>query len=226
MVQMTEDDQRRLNMVDSQVRTSDVTDRRIQRAMLEVPREMFAPESLRSMAYMDSPLPVLARSDGQRMRTLLSPRSFAMLVQLAGIEADSRVLDVGCATGYSTAILARLAQSVVAVESDRALANAAKKNLRALGATNVAVVENDLTAGAPEAGPYHAIVLNGAVEQAPLALLEQLADGGRLVAIVADGALRRARIWQRAGKTIADRPAFEADAEVLPGFEREPEFVF
>lgn len=218
--------QRRLNMVDSQVRTSDVTDRRIQRAMLEVPREMFAPENLRSMAYMDGPLPVVAHSDGRRRRTLLSPRSLAMLLQLAQVESASRVLDVGCATGYSTAILARLAQSVVAVESDSALANAAKQNLRTLGATNTAVVENALTAGAPEAGPYDAIVLNGAVEQTPSALLDQLADGGRLVAIVADGALRRARIWQRAGKTVGDRPAFEADADVLPGFEREPEFVF
>jgi protein-L-isoaspartate(D-aspartate) O-methyltransferase len=218
--------QRRLNMVDSQVRTSDVTDRRILRAMLEVPREIFAPESLRSMAYMDGPLPATPRGGGARMRYLLPPRSFALLAQLAEIEPTERVLDVGCASGYSTAVLARLAQAVVAVESDAALAHAARQNLHTLGAANAMVVENVLTGGAPDAGPYQAILINGAVEQMPPALLDQLADGGRLVAIVADGALRRARIWQRAGKAIADRPAFEADAEILPGFERAPAFVF
>src|SRR5688572_23708583 len=98
---MIDSKEQRINMVESQVRPSDVTDRRIIRAMLEIPREMFVPDSLRALAYMDEGVPVTTRADRKAPRMLLAPRTFAKLVQLAGIDADDVVLDVGCATGYS-----------------------------------------------------------------------------------------------------------------------------
>lgn len=222
---MTDSSLQRLNMVESQVRPSDVTDRRIIKAMLELPREKFVPVSLAPMAYMDEPLP-LETTNGEAMRYLLAPRTFAKLVQLAEIDAGAAVLDVGCGTGYSTAVLARLAQRVIAVELDRGFAERARRLLEELGASNATVVEGRLEAGVPAEAPFDAIVLNGAVEAVPPTLCEQLKDGGRLVAIVAEGPLCRAQVWRRTGKSIDARPAFEAAAAVLPGFVRAAGFVF
>jgi protein-L-isoaspartate(D-aspartate) O-methyltransferase len=222
---MTDSKLQRLNMVESQVRPSDVTDRRIIKAMLEVPREKFVPTSLASMAYMDEPLPV-GTANGAGARYLLAPRTFAKLVQLADVGPEATVLDVGCATGYSTAVLARLAKRVIAVESDQELAERARRLLEEVGAGNAVVVHGRLAAGAPADAPYDVILLNGAAETVAPALLEQLGDGGRLAAIVAQGPLCRAQVWRRIGKTFDARPAFEAGAAVLPGFERPAEFVF
>jgi protein-L-isoaspartate(D-aspartate) O-methyltransferase len=216
---MTDSKLQRLNMVESQVRPSDVTDRRILKAMLEVPRERFVPAEIMPMAYMDEPLPV-TRSNGSA-RFLLAPRTLAKLLQLARIEPESSVLDVGCATGYSTAVLARLAK-----ESDKGLAARARQVLGDLGATNAALVEGPLAAGAPAKAPFDAILVNGAVEVVPPALLEQLKDGGLLAAIVMEGALSRAQVWRRIGTAFDAQPAFAAGAAVLPGFERAPAFVF
>jgi protein-L-isoaspartate(D-aspartate) O-methyltransferase len=193
--------------------------------MLEVPREKFVPASLASMAYMDEPLPVRT-ANGAGGRTLLAPRTFAKLVQLAEVGPEATVLDVGCATGYSTAVLARLAKRVIAVECDPDLVERARRLLEEAGAGNAVVVHGLLAAGAPAEGPYDVILLNGAAETVAPALLEQLGDGGRLVAIVAEGPLCRAQIWRRTGKTFDPRPAFEAGAPVLPGFERPAGFVF
>jgi protein-L-isoaspartate(D-aspartate) O-methyltransferase len=229
---MTDSSLQRLNMVESQVRPSDVTDRRVIKAMLEVPREAFVPAALASMAYMDEPVPVCERSDGSGpARSLLAPRTFAKLVQLAGIGPEAVVLDVGCATGYSTAVLARLAKRVVAVECDAALAAEAARTLQRLGVDNALVKEGSLPAGAPAEGTFDAILLNGAVPAVPQPLLDQLKDGGRLVAIVAEGPpqgphLCRARVWQRTGRTFDTRPAFEAGAASLPGFAAPAGFVF
>ena len=129
---MTDSNLQRLNMVESQVRPSDVTDRRIIKAMLEVPREKFVPAALASMAYMDEPVPLAARN-GSGIRYMLAPRTFAKLVQLAEIDPEAVVLDVGCAAGYSTAVLARLAKRVVAVESDKDLAEQARRLLGGIG---------------------------------------------------------------------------------------------
>ncbi|MBX9591793.1 MAG: protein-L-isoaspartate O-methyltransferase [Hyphomonadaceae bacterium] len=222
---MTDSKLQRLNMVESQVRPSDVTDRRIIRAMLEVPREKFVPAALVPMAYMDEPLPV-SNANGAAERYLLAPRTFAKLVQLAEIDADAAVLDIGCATGYSTAVLARLARRVIALECDRALAEEARRLLAELGADNTAVVEDRLIAGVPAEAPFDAILLNGAVETVAPPLLEQLKDGGRLAAIVADGPLCRAQVWRRVGKAFDARPAFDAGAALLPGFARPAGFVF
>jgi protein-L-isoaspartate(D-aspartate) O-methyltransferase len=223
---MIDAQQQRLNMVESQVRPSDVTDRRIIRAMLEVPREAFVPQALAALAYMDEAVPVVPRVDGRAVRALLAPRTFAKLVQAAEIGPEAVVLDVGCATGYSTAVLAKLARAVVALEVDAALAAGAAETLRRLGVSNAMVLRGPLEAGAPSHAPFDAIVLNGAVEQVPQDLLEQLRDGGRLVAVVAaGGSLGRAQLWQRRAKTFDARPAFDAGAEPLPGFARKAEFM-
>jgi protein-L-isoaspartate(D-aspartate) O-methyltransferase len=230
---MTNSTQQRRNMVESQVRPSDVTDRRILRAMLEVPRELFVPKPLAALAYMDGPVPVVERprgSDAGRdpapVRSLLPPRTFAKLVQLAEIGAESVVLDVGCATGYSTAVLARLARSVVAVE-DAALAAHATGLLRQLGVGNALVIGGPLPVGAPAHAPFDAILLEGAVPEVPQSLLDQLKDGGRLVGVIAAGGapFGQAQVWRRTGKGCDARPAFDAGAEPLPGFARAAEFA-
>jgi protein-L-isoaspartate(D-aspartate) O-methyltransferase len=231
---MTDSTQQRRNMVESQVRPSDVTDRRILRAMLEVPREQFVPKPLAALAYMDGPVPVIERPRGDGsgrgsgpVRSLLPPRTFAKLAQLAEIGPEAVVLDVGCATGYSTAVLARLARSVVAVEADATLAAHATSLLRQLGVGNALVIEGPLPAGAPAHAPFDAIVLEGAVPEVPQALLDQLKDGGRLVGVTAaDGAtFGQAQVWRRSGRACDAWPAFDAGAEPLPGFARAAQFV-
>jgi protein-L-isoaspartate(D-aspartate) O-methyltransferase len=222
---MIDSKQQRINMVESQVRPSDVTDRRIIRAMLEVPREAFVPQSLQELAYMDESVAATDDVGGTPGRCLLAPRTFAKLVQLAEIGSDAVVLDVGCATGYSTAILARLAKAVVAVEVDAALAARATQTLRQIGVGNTVVIEGALERGAPSHAPFDAILLEGAVPQVPQALLEQLKDGGRLVTVIAEGVLGRAQVWRRSGKVFDARPVFDAGAQPLPGFARKAEFV-
>jgi protein-L-isoaspartate(D-aspartate) O-methyltransferase len=216
--------QQRLNMVESQVRPSDVTDRRILRAMLELRREDFVPESMRPLAYMDEAVQVAPHHDGVAARYLLPPRTLAKLVQLADIKASTHVLDVGPATGYSTALLARLAADVVALEVDADLCAKLKENLKSLA--NVRMVEGPLPLGAAEAGPFDAILLNGAVEAVDPRLLDQLKDGGRMVGVLASGAFGRAHVWRRSGDGVDTRPDFDAAAPAIPGFARPAGFVF
>lgn len=216
----------RTNMVESQVRPSDITDRRIIRAMAAIPREAFVPEALRDVAYMDADVPL----GGDARRALMAPRTFAKLAQLAGIEADDVVLDVGAATGYSAAILARLARTVVALESNARLAEEARRVLGGLAIGNVSVVTGDLSGGHPQEGPYDAIIIEGTVAEVPGTLLEQLKDGGRLVAVhvssPAQGPLGKAVVWRRHDGTLGENSAFDAAAPLLPGFERTMEFAF
>jgi protein-L-isoaspartate(D-aspartate) O-methyltransferase len=214
----------RLNMVESQVRPSDVTDRRITRAMREIPREAFVPGPLKSIAYADEHLKVA--DTGATQRYILAPRLLAKLVQLLEIEPDGLVLDVGPATGYSTALLARLAQTVVALEEDARLAERAQEALSALGADNAVVITGAMRKGAPDEGPYEAILLNGAVAEVPPALLDQLKDGGRCVAVSIENGVGRATVWRRHGMSYDRRPAFDASAPYLPGFEPAAGFVF
>ena len=161
----------RRHMVDGQVRTADVTDLRIISAMMEIPREQFVPPASAGLAYLDLDLPV-----GDGARRLLKPMVLAKLIHAADIAATDRVLDVGCATGYGAAVLARLAGQVIALEQDAGLAQAARTALAAQ--SNVRVVAGPLTAGWPQGGPYDVIVLEGATEIAPQALSEP-AQGGR-----------------------------------------------
>jgi protein-L-isoaspartate(D-aspartate) O-methyltransferase len=214
----------RANMVESQVRPSDISDRRVVRAMSAVPRERFAGPSTRSLAYMDEALRV---ADG---RFLLAPRVLAKMIQLAEIGDKAIVLDIGVATGYSAAVLAHIAETVVAIEQDGALAAAATETLAALSIDNVAVLEGPHSAGMASEGPYDAILLQGSVPEIPRGLLDQLKDGGRVVAIVADGnggpgGFGRVVVRQRVGTGWDLRPGFDAGGPPLPGFERKRSFV-
>jgi protein-L-isoaspartate(D-aspartate) O-methyltransferase len=213
----------RLNMVESQVLTSDVTDRRILRAMRELPRERFVPAPMTALAYMDEAVPVTPA--GAERRWLLAPRVLAKLLQLADIGDDNHVLDVGGATGYTAGVLAGMGKTVVALESNIKLAEQARTNLAALGLGNASVAVGELTAGWPEKAPYDAIVLQGAAATVPEALFDQLKGGGRLVAILIEGGLGKATIWRRLGRSVDAWGAFDAAAPVLPGFERAPVFV-
>lgn len=218
----------RVNMVDSQVRPSDVTDRRIIRAMLDIPREQFVPAALKQLAYIDDEISLVLPTGGaaRQVRTLMAPRDFARIVQLAEISPSDVVLDVGCGTGYSAAVLGKLAETVVALESDPELAEIAGKLLSETSYDNVATVTGELAAGYPGEGPYDAIVVEGLVDEVPFSLLDQLKDGGRLVAVLNVGGPSRAVLWRRLGGTFDEREAFEAAASPLPGFTKPEAFVF
>lgn len=216
----------RKNMVESQVRPSDVTDRRIIRAMLDLPRERFVPERFRTLAYMDGPVPLSPAESGAARRALLSARILAKLVQAAEIEPTGAVLDVGAGTGYGAALLSRLAGSVVALESDVELLATAREALRAVGADKVIVAEGALAQGWPNEGPYDAILVEGAVETTAPDLLDQLKHGGRLVAIVGSGTAGRATVWRRNSGAFGATAIFDASADVLPGFEKARAFAF
>ena len=215
---MTDFAHARKTMVDNQLRTSGITDRRLLVAMGEVPREKFVPAVRQGLAYIDEALPVGGA------RKLAAPAPFAKLVQLAQIQGDERVLDLGCGTGYSAAVLARLADHVVAVEDDKTLSVHARAALAELGISNVTLVEGALTAAGKAHGPYDVIVLEGAVAGVPDALLAQLKPEGRLVALIAEpGRVAVAHLFARSGKGIAASAAFDASlppllAPVDPGF--------
>jgi protein-L-isoaspartate(D-aspartate) O-methyltransferase len=216
----------RRNMVESQIRTNDVTDLDLIAAFLEVPRERFVPPAMRELAYIDEDITVKEGVAAKDRRWLMEPMPFARLVQLAEISKTDLVLDVGCATGYSTAVLARLAESVVGLESDDDLAERAEKQLVELGVGNAAIVTGDLAGGYPSQGPYDVIILEGAVEQIPDELFSQLRDGGRLVAAVVSGPIGKATLYRSIGGDISARVAFDVNIERLPGFDKAPEFVF
>jgi protein-L-isoaspartate(D-aspartate) O-methyltransferase len=210
----------RLNMVESQVRVNDVTDVRVQDAMREIPRERFVPTARQATAYADAPLEVV------RGRFLLEPRTFAKMLQLAEIAPTDNVLDVGCMTGYSSAILARIAARVTALESDADLVRVAAEMLPAVGAANATVVQGDLAEGHKAKAPYDVIFVNGAIEVRPAALLAQLTEGGRLVAVMKSGAQGHATVFLKDKGQIGSRAGFDADAQILPGFREKVGFVF
>jgi protein-L-isoaspartate(D-aspartate) O-methyltransferase len=215
----------RTNMVESQILTSDVTDRRILRAMGELPRERFVPSDYAALAYIDEAVPLEAKARGSARRWLMAPRVFAKLLQLAEIGEADRVLDVGAGTAYSAAVLGKIAKTVIALECDGQLAAAAKKNLAALALDNVRVVEGPLADGWVDEGPYDAIVLEGSVSEPLATLLDQLKDGGRLVCVIGQTGLGKAVIWRRLGRSLDRWTAFDAAAPALPGFEPAPAFA-
>jgi protein-L-isoaspartate(D-aspartate) O-methyltransferase len=213
-------------MVDGQVRTSDVTDLRIIAAMLELPRERFVSEADADLAYLDTDVPAARAAGGEPARHLLKPMVLAKLVQAAAVKADDRVLDVGCATGYSAGLLARLARSVVALEQDPLLVRLARENLQAVGAGNATVVTGALTEGWQLDAPYDVVFVDGATESMPRALCRQLKDGGRLVAVVGRAPVGRAMLYCSVRGDVSGRPIFDAAAPLLPGFAAPPAFVF
>lgn len=202
----------RSHMVESQIRPNGITDQRIVAAMGEIRREMFVPDALAAVAYMDEDLPLAGG------RSLMEPMAFARLVQLAGITPDDRVLHVGCATGYGTAVLARLSGSVAAMDSDAGLAAMARQLLLAQGVSNATVGDGG--------GHYDVVVVEGRIPAAPDALLAQLNDGGRLVAVVGEGAVSPAMLFTKHHGGISLRTAFDASVAALPGFAGAPKTVF
>ena len=218
--------QYRQKMVDGQLRTTDVTSAAVLAAMGSVPREAFVDARRRELAYIDEDIEIAAPSGDSGGRYIMEPSPFAKLVQLADIRPGDVVLDVGCATGYSAAVLSRLASSVIAVESDAALAERATGILGGLGFDNAVVVHGPLQAGYAAEGPYDVIVLEGAVGEIPPALFDQLRDGGRLVAVEGYGNAGVARLHVKVDGIVTGRRAFNAAVKPLPGFEKAPAFVF
>ncbi|TPL78854.1 protein-L-isoaspartate O-methyltransferase [Mesorhizobium sp. B2-3-13] len=214
----------RVKMVDGQVRTTDVTSAPLLDAMLSVPREVFVGDRQRDLAYIDEDIRITGSADGPRYLMEASP--LAKLMQLAEISVTDSALDVGCGTGYASAILSRLARFVVALESDSALAQTAASTLSGLGCGNVTVVQGALAQGHAAKAPYDVIFLGGSVGKVPASLLDQLAEGGRLVAVEGQGNSGVARLFVKAGGVVTGRRAFNAAIKPLPGFEREHAFEF
>ena len=211
----------RRNMVDNQVRTNRVTDSLVISALRAIPRELFVPAAQKGVSYVDDDIAVAPG------RYLMEPMILARLLQLAEIQHTDVVLDVGCATGYSSAVLGKMASSVVALEQDPELVNWAAETLLGLGIDNAAVVEGELVQGLPDQGPYDVIFVNGAMDRVPEGLREQLADGGRLVGVLlGEKGIGHATLVTRSGTAFGHRTDFDANARMLPGFARKPAFVF
>jgi protein-L-isoaspartate(D-aspartate) O-methyltransferase len=211
----------RLNMVESQIRPNKVVDLGVLQAFLDVPRERFVPEHLRGIAYVDEDVPL---GGG---RYLMEPMVLGRFLQFALIQPHETVLEVGTGTGYGAAVMARLARHVVALESDPAMAARAHAALASVGAGNVTVVEGALARGWHERAPYNVILFGGGVAQVPDAVVEQLADGGRLLAVeTGTSGIGKAVLVMRTKGALSRRVVFDAGTPLLPGFEPEASFVF
>jgi protein-L-isoaspartate(D-aspartate) O-methyltransferase len=207
-------------MVDCQIRPADVTRYAIIESMLAVPRELFVPKARRDVAYAGCEI-TLAPD-----RVLLEPRTLAKMLEAAAIGPNDLVLDLAPGSGYSTAVIARMAEMVVAIEPDPALADAARAALAQLEVDNAVVLQGDPAAGDAAHGPFDVIFINGCVEQIPDTLTDQLKTGGRLVALFAERGMGQCHVLTRSNSTITRRYAFDADAPLLAQFRRQPEFAF
>lgn len=214
-------DAQRAAMIDSQLRPTGVNDVRVIEAFIPVPREAFVPESKRALAYIDEALEIAPG------RFIMEPLIFGNLVMRAELESSDRVLLVGSSSGYEAAVLGRLVRTVIAVESDAALAATARAALAGVGAGNVQVVEGPLTDGWEGEAPYDVVMLNGAAERLPEALTVQLADGGRFAGVMIDtGGVGRATVGRKAAGAIGMSAFLDAGTRPLPGFERPRGFRF
>ena len=216
---MTDFAARRTMMVETQVRPSDVTKFPIIDAMLSVPRELFVPREQAEAAYISENVPIAPG------RVVLEPRTLGKLLDAINIGGNELVLDIGAGYGYSSALVARMAEAVIAVEEDETLAAEAQSILSDQGADNVVVHTGPLIDGAVQHGPYDAILIQGGVEQVPVGLLDQLKEGGRIGCVFMEGALGVARIGYKIDGDITWRFAFNASAPVLPGFAKEVAFT-
>lgn len=216
--------QARRMMVDGQLRTFDVNHILLLAAIDSVPRERFVPAGRECLAYSDQDVPV-ADGSGER-RFMLAPMVVARLIQSLEIAPGDKVLDVACGLGYSCAVMARLGASVIGLDVEEAIVAEARRRLSESGTIGAAVVGGALDAGYPKGGPYDAILINGAVDTEPRALLDQLADGGRLACVEGRGRAATAMLHVRSGDAFGRRPLFDAAAPVLAAFRREPGFVF
>jgi protein-L-isoaspartate(D-aspartate) O-methyltransferase len=216
----------RLAMVESQIRPNGVRDPLVLKAFAALPREHFVPEKQRALAYMDEALPVVSASASSPARFLLPPMLLGRMLQAAAPWPQDHALDIGGATGYSAAILARLCKKVDALEASEQLADEMRRCLKAAGADAVTVHSGPLNAGVGASKPFDLILVNGGVAEEPKALLDQLADGGRLVTIVCKERLGHGFLFTKNGGAVSGRAVFDAGAQVLPGFEAKPQFVF
>ncbi len=219
-IAMTNYNTARTTMVDCQVRPSDVTKFPIIEALLTIPREEFVPANLKPVAYIGEHLDLGAG------RMLLDARTFAKMLDAVNIQPSELVLDLGCGLGYSSAVIAHLAEAVVAVEENVELAEEAATLLSANGVDNAVVIGAPMANGAAKHGPYDVIVIQGASEQIPQSVCDQLKDGGRIAALFTDGSMGQCRIGYKRGEKIDWRAAFSATAPVLSGFEKAREFSF
>lgn len=215
---MTDFATRRTHMVDSQIRPNDITKFPVIEAMLAIPREDFVPADKREAAYMSENV------DLGRGRVMLEPRTLGKMLDALDIQGDELVLDIGSGMGYSAAVIARMAEAVVAVEEDEAMLAEAQSALAAVEADNVILHQGALTEGAAKHGPYDVIVVQGAVAHLPESVTDQLKDGGRIACLFMEGALGTVRLGYKIDGRITWRHAFNAGAPVMPGFEKHAAF--
>lgn len=209
----------RETMLDSQIRTNDVTDYDIQAAFKAVPRECFVPKSKTALAYSD------VHIDLGEGRYMLRPRDFAKMLDAAQITNTDIVLNIGCGRGYSVAVMSRLAETVVALEQSEEAVTRATGLLDKCGANNAAVVQSDFRAGAPEHGPFDIIFVGGSVGSVPETWHDQLANNGRLIVAVNDGPVSRVKVLKKTNDKVGERTVFDANIPALPGFEHKQSFV-
>jgi protein-L-isoaspartate(D-aspartate) O-methyltransferase len=211
----------RTNMVESQVRTNKVTDPALIDALSSVPRELFVPAKQRGIAYVDEDL------DLGGGRCLMEPMVLARLLQSANLQSADRMLEIGCGTGYATAIAAHLVAHVVGIESVEAHVRRARELLASLKLANAEILQAPLADGAPGRAPFDVILVSGAVAAIPNPLTAQLADGGRLLAVVRRSAgLGQATVTLRTGNVWSSRILFDAATPLLPEFAPQESFVF
>lgn len=215
----------RQNMVDCQIRTTDVTDIDVLDAFLSVPREAFVPDHKAELAYMDENIALTDKS-ADFARYIMAPSPLAKLVQLCAVKADDVVLNIGTGTGYAAAILAGMASSVIALESDAGLAEKARTALSSLGVDNAVIVEGPLENGWSGEAPYDVILVNGSVDAVPTVIFDQLRDGGRLVVVIGQGNAADAMVYTKTGSAVSGREVFNASVPALPGFAKTPVFEF
>ena len=210
----------RVKMVDGQLRTTDVTRHEVLTAFLEIPRETFVPASKQELAYLDDDIEVAPG------RYLMEPSPLAKLIQLADIASGDKVLIVGAGNGYGAAVVSKIAAKVVAVEENGELAATAATLLSAVGVSNVELVVGALTVGALALAPFDAIFIEGSVSSVPQALFGQLAEGGRLVAVIGEGHTGVAKLHTKSGNTVSSVRGFNVAVKPLPGFAAKAEFAF
>lgn len=209
----------RQNMVDNQLRANKVVDERLIEVMGRLPRERFVPEHLRGIAYIDEDLPL---GNG---RFLIEPMVLARLIQTAAPQPGEKALDIGCGSGYSSAVLAALTGTVVGIEQDAVLADLARTALAREGVANASILTAPFETGHVAGGPYDVVLIGGGIERLPPTIVSQMAPSGRLVTVM--------RRRNRVGEAIlyrrspaAELPLFDAAPPLLPGFAAEPSFVF
>ncbi len=212
----------RRNMVDGQILPNRVTDERVIEAMETLPREVFLPQQRQTLAYIDETVLI------ENGRYMMQPMVLARLLDVAEIKQSDVAMAIGCGTGYGVAVLAKLVDTVIAVESDASMRTKSERNLGELGVDNVAVVDGVMAEGNPKDAPYDVIYIDGAVPEYPEDIARQLADGGRLVCVEMPPGkpVGRGVLVTRYGDSISKREVFDAVEPLLPGFEKEAAFSF